>query len=61
MTAAELLAGDVEHRLHLILQEAKKFMIHGKRATLTPEDVEHAMDALGVEVSATCRERWEAL
>lgn len=49
--AADLLAGDVEYRLHLILQEAKKFMIHGKRTTLRPDDVEHAMEALNVEVS----------
>lgn len=48
--AAELLAGDVEYRLNLILQEAKKFMVHGKRTTLKPEDVEHAMEALNVEV-----------
>lgn len=47
--AAELLAGDVEYRLNLILQEAKKFMVHGKRTTLKPEDVEHAMEALNVE------------
>ncbi|KAK6909003.1 hypothetical protein I203_103013 [Kwoniella mangroviensis CBS 8507] len=47
--AADLLAGDVEYRLHLIIQEAKKFMAHGKRGTLMPEDVEYAMDALNVE------------
>ncbi|WVQ96401.1 hypothetical protein IAU59_003506 [Kwoniella sp. CBS 9459] len=46
---AELLAGDVEYRIHLILQEAKKFMTHGKRRTLLPEDVEYAMEALNVE------------
>jgi hypothetical protein len=40
----------VEYRLHLIIQEAKKFMVHGKRATLLPEDVEYAMEALNVEV-----------
>ena len=49
--AAEALAGDVEYRIHLIIQEAKKFMIHGKRGTLLPEDIEHAMEALNVEVS----------
>jgi len=49
--AADLLAGDVEYRLHFLLQEAKKFMVHGKRSTLMPEDVEHAMEALNVEVS----------
>ncbi|WWC73412.1 uncharacterized protein I206_107379 [Kwoniella pini CBS 10737] len=47
--AADLLAGDVEYRIHLIIQEAKKFMVNGKRGTLLPEDVEHAMDALNVE------------
>ncbi|KIR34420.1 transcription initiation factor TFIID subunit 6 [Cryptococcus deuterogattii MMRL2647] len=47
--AATLLAGDVEYRLHLILQEAKKFMVHAKRSTLMPEDVEHALEALNVE------------
>ncbi|WVW86592.1 hypothetical protein I302_108642 [Kwoniella bestiolae CBS 10118] len=47
--SADLLAGDVEYRLHLIIQEAKKFMVNGKRGTLMPEDVEYAMDALNVE------------
>ncbi|KAL1407644.1 histone H4-like TAF Taf6, SAGA complex subunit [Vanrija albida] len=47
--AADLLAGDVEYRLHFLLQEAKKFMVHGRRSTLTPEDVEYAMEALNVE------------
>ncbi|ODN79066.1 transcription initiation factor TFIID subunit 6 [Cryptococcus wingfieldii CBS 7118] len=47
--AAALLAGDVEYRLHLILQEAKKFMVHAKRTVLMPEDVEYAMEALNVE------------
>lgn len=50
--AATLLAGDVEYRLHLILQEAKKFMVHAKRSTLMSEDVEHALEALNVEVCA---------
>ena len=48
--AAELLAGDVEYRLHLIVSEAKKFMIHGKRSTLMPDDIEHALEVLNVEV-----------
>ena len=47
--AADLLAGDVEYRLNLILQEAKKFMIHGKRTTLQPQDIEYAMEVLNVE------------
>ena len=49
--ASESLAADVEYRIHLILQEAKKFMVAGRRSTLLPEDVEYAMDALRVEVS----------
>lgn len=48
--AAEVLAGNVEYRLHLICQEAKKFMVHGKRAVMLPQDVEYAMEALNVEV-----------
>ena len=53
--AAEALAGDVEYRIHLIIQEAKKFMIHGRRGTLLPEDIEHAMEALNVEVGVVNR------
>lgn len=48
--AAEYLAGDVEYRLHLVLQEAKKFMVHSKRTTMLPQDVEHALEVLNVEV-----------
>lgn len=48
--AADLLAGDVEYRLHYLVTEAKKFMVHGKRTTLMPEDIEHAMEALNIEV-----------
>lgn len=53
--AADLLAGDVEYRLHFLLQEAKKFMVHGKRTTLMPEDIEHAMEALNIEVRVRCK------
>ena len=48
---SDLLAADVEYRIHLIAQEAKKFMVQGKRSTLLPEDIEQAMAALNVEVS----------
>ncbi|EIW72312.1 hypothetical protein TREMEDRAFT_70674 [Tremella mesenterica DSM 1558] len=47
--AADLLASDVEYRLHLITQEAKKFMVHAKRTTLTSDDVEYAMEVLNLE------------
>ena len=56
--AADTLASDVEYRLHLILQEAKKFMVHAKRGTLLPEDVEYAMEALNVEVGSRCSLIW---
>jgi len=48
---SDLLAADVEYRIHLVAQEAKKFMVQGKRSTLLPEDIEQAMAALNVEVS----------
>jgi transcription initiation factor TFIID subunit 6 len=48
---SDLLAADVEYRIHLIAQEAKKFMIQGNRTTLLPEDIEDAMAVLNVEVS----------
>lgn len=51
----ELLAADVEYRLHLIAQEARKFMVAAKRRTLRPEDVEMAMEAMNVEVSGSLR------
>ncbi|ORY35025.1 hypothetical protein BCR39DRAFT_516221 [Naematelia encephala] len=43
------LAADIEYRLHLITQEAKKFMVHAKRGTLRSEDIDHALEALNVE------------
>jgi hypothetical protein len=53
------LAADVEYRIHLIAQEAKKFMVQGKRSTLLPEDIEQAMAALNVEVSPLSSPSWE--
>jgi histone H3/H4 len=56
---SDLLAADVEYRIHLIAQEAKKFMVQGKRSTLLPEDIEQAMAALNVEVSPLSSPSWE--
>jgi hypothetical protein len=43
----------------LIAQEAKKFMVQGKRSTLLPEDIEQAMAALNVEVSTLSSPSWK--
>ena len=51
----QAVAGDIEYRLNLIIQEAQKFMRHAKRTTLLPEDIDYALQALNVQVS--CRER----
>ncbi len=43
------LASDVEFRLAQVLEEALKFMRHGKRSTLTTNDIAQALRALNVE------------
>ncbi|GME97495.1 unnamed protein product [Ambrosiozyma monospora] len=43
------LAMDVEYRIHEILEQAMKFMRHGKRKTLTVQDVDRAMKVLNLE------------
>ena len=40
---AEALAPDVEYRLRDLVQEALKFQRHGRRDTLTPEDINYAL------------------
>lgn len=47
----QAIAGDVEYRLNLIIQEAHKFMRHAKRTTMMPEDIDYALQALNVQVS----------
>ena len=46
---AEHLARDVEYRISQVLEEALKFMRHGKRTTLTTQDVSQALRLLDVE------------
>ncbi|CDK24531.1 unnamed protein product [Kuraishia capsulata CBS 1993] len=46
---AKNLAMDVEYRVHEILDQAIKFMRHGKRRTLTVSDVDRAMKVLNLE------------
>jgi transcription initiation factor TFIID subunit 6 len=45
----EELARDVDYRLAQVLEEALKFMRHGKRTTLNTQDVSHALRVLNVE------------
>ncbi|KAI1314488.1 hypothetical protein EDD11_002105 [Mortierella claussenii] len=46
---ASSLAQDVEYRIHEIVQEAMKFMRHGKRAKLTVDDINNALRVRNVE------------
>lgn len=45
----EELARDVDYRLAQVLEEALKFMRHGRRTTLNTQDVSHALRVLNVE------------
>ncbi|KAF6016121.1 Transcription initiation factor TFIID subunit 6 [Brettanomyces bruxellensis] len=46
---AKNLAMDVEYRIHEILEQAMKFVRHGKRKVLTVEDINRAMKVLNLE------------
>lgn len=46
---AKNLAMDVEYRIHEIVEQATKFMRHGKRRVLTTQDVDRAMRVLNLE------------
>ncbi|CDZ98054.1 Transcription initiation factor TFIID, subunit TAF6 (also component of histone acetyltransferase SAGA) [Phaffia rhodozyma] len=48
-SVAVALAGDVEFRLHQVIEEAHKFMKHSKRQTMLPSDVNNALEILNVE------------
>lgn len=43
------LSMDVEYRIHEIIEQALKFMRHGKRRTLTTQDIDRAMNVLNLE------------
>ncbi|KAK3809537.1 MAG: transcription initiation factor TFIID subunit 6 [Benniella sp.] len=46
---ASSLAQDVEYRIHEVVQEAMKFMRHGKRTKLTVDDINNALRVRNVE------------
>lgn len=54
---AEALAPDVEYRLRDLVQEAIKFMKHGRRDTLTTDDINYALRLRNCEVRPLCRAR----
>ena len=45
----EHLAKDVEYRLCILLEEALKFMRHGRRTVLTTQDISQALRVLDLE------------
>ncbi|KAF4573331.1 TAF6 family protein [Pleurotus pulmonarius] len=48
-TVASALASDVEYRIHQVVEEAARFMRHGRRTTLSTADIEQAMRVLNIE------------
>ncbi|KAL9711367.1 histone H4-like TAF Taf6, SAGA complex subunit [Leucoagaricus gongylophorus] len=43
------LASDVEYRIHQVIEEASRFMRHGRRTTLTTSDIDYALRTLNIE------------
>ncbi|KAL0068941.1 histone H4-like TAF Taf6, SAGA complex subunit [Marasmius tenuissimus] len=48
-STAVALASDVEYRIHQVVEEAAKFMRHGRRTTLTTSDIDQALRVLNIE------------
>ncbi|EKM79555.1 hypothetical protein AGABI1DRAFT_74664, partial [Agaricus bisporus var. burnettii JB137-S8] len=48
-TVASVLASDVEYRIHQVVEEASRFMRHGRRTTLTSSDIDLALRTLNIE------------
>ncbi|KAF9070658.1 transcription initiation factor TFIID complex 60 kDa subunit [Rhodocollybia butyracea] len=46
---ATALASDVEYRVHQVVEEAAKFMRHGRRTTIITSDIEQALRVLNIE------------
>ena len=47
--ATRALTSDIEYRISQVLEEALNYMRHGKRTSLTTQDISHALRALDVE------------
>ncbi|KAJ2916994.1 hypothetical protein MD484_g3413, partial [Candolleomyces efflorescens] len=48
-TVASALASDVEYRIHQVVEEAARFMRHGRRTTMTASDIDNALRVLNIE------------
>ncbi|KAF9046804.1 TAF-domain-containing protein [Hymenopellis radicata] len=48
-SVASSLASDVEYRLHQVIEEAARFMRHGRRTTITTADIDQAFRVLNIE------------
>ncbi|KAH6911565.1 transcription initiation factor TFIID complex 60 kDa subunit [Coprinopsis sp. MPI-PUGE-AT-0042] len=46
---ASSLASDVEYRIHQVVEEAARFMRHGRRTTMTTSDIDNALRVLNIE------------
>nr|GAT56810.1 transcription initiation factor TFIID complex 60 kDa subunit [Mycena chlorophos] len=46
---AGALASDVEYRIHQVIEEAARFMRHGRRTIMTTSDIEQALRVLNIE------------
>lgn len=46
---ASALASDIEYRMHQVIEEAARFMRHGRRTTMTTADIDQALRVLNIE------------
>ncbi|KAF8349591.1 transcription initiation factor TFIID complex 60 kDa subunit [Amanita rubescens] len=46
---ASSLASDVEYRIHQVIEEAARFMRHGRRTTMNTSDIDQALRVLNIE------------
>ncbi|KAF8887111.1 TATA box binding protein associated factor-domain-containing protein [Infundibulicybe gibba] len=48
-TVASALASDVEYRIHQVIEEAARFMRHGRRTSMSTGDIDQALRVLNIE------------